>query len=456
MRRFLVIAFGLALVWPKIGSAKMLTTKTGIRYFVVEDHDFPFVQFRFLFLAGGYYDPKGKEGTAGLTARALVRGTKTRSYEQILDELDYLGSSLDTGALGLYSFVSGDVLSRNLDHFFGLVADIICNPVFPQKEVERERELMKADILHRRDSDPALVRYFFHRYLYQGSIVGRPVGGTLESLKHITIDDLKAFHQQHYTRKNLVVLVAGDITPKQVEGLLDRYFGDLPEGKDELYQVKDLPTHRGLNVLIVDKPNRTQTQIRIGNIAPGWNGPDPIAAYVADTAFGGTFTSLLTTEIRIKRGWSYGVGAYLDLYRERGTFSMGMFPKVEDTAPAIELSLKLLHEVVTKGLSDERIKRAKEHMVNHFPFELETSMKKVSAQASIFLRGKPSDLLETYTKRVQAVDPKRAREAFSHYADPKNGVIVVVGPADKLKDSLAKLPGVKDVKVIPYDSDLPQ
>ena len=454
VRRFISLILGIV-VMANIGEAKMYTTRSGIRFFLEEEHSLPLVQLRFLFLAGGYYDPKGKEGTAGLTARTLVRGTKTMTYEEIMDKVDWLGASLDTGALGLYSFVGGDVLTRNLDNFVKILADIVLNPTFPAGEVEKERALMEGDILHRRDSDSALVKYFFHRFLYQGSIVGRPVGGTLESLKRITLDDIKAFHKAHYTRKNLVVIAAGDITKTQLEELLDKYFGKLPEGKDELFEAKDLPHHKGLKVLIVDKPNRTQTQIRIGNICPGWHSEDPIGAFVANTAFGGTFTSILTTEIRIKRGWSYGVGSFMDLFRERGTFAMGMFPKVQDTAPAIELSLKLLKEAVTKGIPEKELAKAKEHMVNHFPFELETSMKRASAQASIMLRGKPKDLLQTYSRRVQGVGIERAKKAFAQYADPDNGVIVVVGPAKELKEALSKIPGVKDVQVIPYDKDLP-
>jgi zinc protease len=179
-----------------------------------------------------------------------------------------------------------------------------------------------------------------------------------------------------------------------------------------------------------------------------------IPLFVANTAFGGTFTSILTSEIRIKRGWSYGVGSVFDLYRERGSVGIGMFPKVQDTVPAIELTLKLLHEYLKQGLPADRIASAKEYMINRFPFELETAFKRASMEAGIFLRGKPKDLIQTYTQRVKKVTPKDADKAFAEFLDPDNMVIVVVGPAKDLEKPLRAIKGVKEFVKLPYDSDL--
>ncbi len=432
----------------------MITTKKGIRYVLVENHDLPYVSMQAIFLAGSYRDPQGKEGAAGLTARALLRGTNKHTYQQLTDEFDLLGADINSGASGMYSYVSGGVLTRNTEKFFELMSEMIMHPTFPQAEVDKEKGLMRADILHRRDSDSALVRYFFHRFLYRGTPLSRPVGGTLKSLDGLSPKDCIAFHKQYYTRKNLVFVAAGDITHERLEALLDKYLGDLPEGKETLFQAKDLPKPKGLHVLLVDKPNRTQTQIRIGTITPGWQHGDVIPLFVANTAFGGTFTSILTTEVRIKRGWSYGVGSILDLFRERGSVGIGMFPKVEDTVPAIELSIKLLRQAIHDGIPAERIKSSKEYMMNRFPFELETAFKRASFEVSVFLRGKPKDLMDTYIDRVKKVEPKQADKAFREFIDANDMVIVVVGPAKDLEKPLRAIKGVTEFVKVPYDSDL--
>lgn len=432
----------------------MITTKNGFRYVLVENHDQPYIKLQAIFLAGSYLDPKGMEGTAGLTARSLLRGTSKHDFKQLTEAFDLLGANIGSGAGGLYSYVSGGVLSRNIDKFFELMSEVILEPVFPKKPLEKEKGLMAADILHRQDSDSALVRYFFHRFLYRGATVGRPAGGTLKTLKNLDTKDCVAFHKKYYTKKNLLFVVAGDITQKKVEALLDKYMHTLPMGSETLFQAKDLPRPKGLQVLLVDKPNRTQTQVRFGTITPGWQHGDVIPMFVANTAFGGTFTSILTTEIRIKRGWSYGVGSVFDLFRERGSVGIGMFPKVEDTVPAIKLSIELLKKAIHDGLPAKRIESAKEFMSNRFPFSLETAFKRAGFQASLFLRGKPSDLQDTYISRVQAVTPKQANKAFADFVSPDNMAIVVVGPAKELEKPLRAMDGVTEFIKIPYDGDL--
>jgi len=436
------------------GFARMITTKKGFRYVLVENHDLPYVKLQAIFLAGSYLDPKGMEGTAGLTARSLLRGTDKHNFKDLTEQFDLLGSDISSGAGGLYSYVSGGVLSRNIDEFFSLMSEVILGPTFPKGPLEKEKGLMEGDILHRQDSDRALVQYFFHRFLYRGTTIGRPASGTIESLKKLDTKDCAAFHKKYYTKKNMVFVAAGDITQKKLEALLDKYMGALPDGEETLFQAKDLPKPRGLRVLIVDKPNRSQTQIRFGTITPGWSHGDVIPMYVANTAFGGTFTSILTTEIRIKRGWSYGVGSVFDLFRERGSVGIGMFPKVEDTVPAIKLSIKLLKKAIHEGLPPKRIESAKEFMANRFPFELETAFRRASFQASVFLRGKPADLQDTYISRVKAVTPKQADKAFSEFVDPDNMVIVVVGPAKDLEKPLKAMDGVTEVLKVPYNGDL--
>lgn len=436
------------------GFARMIITKKGFHCVLVENHDLPYIQLQAIFLAGSFLDPKGREGTAGLTARSLLRGTNKHNFKQLTEEFDLLGADIGSGAGGLYSYVSGGVLSRNVDKFFSLMSEVILDPTFPKGPLEKEKGLMIGDILHRQDSDSALVRYFFHRFLYRNTKIGRPASGTLESLKKLGTKDCSAFHKKYYTKKNLLFVAAGDITQKKLEALLDKYMGALPMGEETLFQAKGLKRPKGLHVLLVDKPNRTQTQVRFGTMTPGWQHGDVIPAFVANTAFGGTFTSILTTEIRIKRGWSYGVGSVLDLFRERGSVGIGMFPKVADTVPAIKLSIDLLKKAVHDGIPVKRIESAKEFMANRFPFELETAFKRASFQASVFLRGKPADLLDTYTERVKAVTAKQADKAFADFIDPEDMVIVVVGPAKDLEKPLRSIPGVVEFVKIPYDGDL--
>ncbi len=425
----------------------------GVRLIHVPDPDVGLVAVQVLFEAGALRDPPGKEGLAHLTARMLLRGTKTRSHQEIVDEVADLGAELDATAqkevIGLY----GDFMPRFQDRYAAILADLLAHPTFPEREFEQERALVVEDLLNVRNDDADLARHFFSRFLYRDHPLGRPSMGYVDTVKALRASDCRKFYREHARRGNLIVVLAGAMDEAGARRFVRTVARGVRAGRRERAALPGPPAVEGLRVLIVDKPERTQTQVVMGHPSLGWRDPDLFPVLVGNTAFGGTFTSRLMREIREKRGWSYGVSSQVTGGREFGTLAIRFFPASKDAVAAIRLALDLVRAVAGEGLTAEEVSFARNHLASQFPFRIETARKRADETLANLLYGRPADFTETYVQRVREQSVQAVNRAMSRWYHPDGMVIVVVGTASDLEADLRALPGVREVVVHPFDRD---
>lgn len=436
-----------------LSMAKELIDVDGVRLIHVENHDVEIVFAEVAVEAGSLLDPEGKEGLANMAARMLLRGTKKRTYQKIMDEVNDLGATLDTAGRKEFIGVHGDFMPRYLDQYASIMADVLGDPTFPEKDFEHERSLVLEDLLNLRNDDADLARHFFSRFLYRGHPLGRPNGGYLKSIGGLKASDCRDFYRKHFRKGNIVVVVAGAIDQADAIGFVRKVTAGVPAGPRKRATVPPPPDWKGVRVLIVDKPERTQTQVMLGHPSLGWSDRDLFPVLVGNTAFGGTFTSRLMREIREKRGWSYGVSSFITAGRKFGTMAIRFFPANKDTVPAIQLTLDLLKELVKKGLSDEETGYAKNHIANQFPFRLETARKRAAEKLADELYSRPGNYIRDYVKNVRQQATGSINAALTRWYSPDDIAVVVVGTAADLLEDVKKIPGVASVEVHPYDKD---
>jgi zinc protease len=434
--------------------AKGLPTVDGIRLIHVENPDLGIVSVEVVIEAGSLKDPPGKDGLADLTAHMMLRGTKKRTYQQIMDEVNDLGAGIDASAQKEFLTISGDFMPRHLDRFAAILADVVARPAFPADEFEHERGLALEDIRNVRNDDAELARHYFARFLYRGHPLGRPSHGYLATVGTLKPADCKDFYAAHVKRGNVIVLLAGSIDRAGAERFVHTLAAGIPAGPHEPSDVPPPPKVKGLSVLVVDKPARTQTQVAIGAPSLAWRDPDLFPMLVGNTAFGGTFTSRLMREIREKRGWSYGASSVINAGRTFGTWAIRFFPATKDTVPAIGVTLGLLREVREKGLDDAEVAFARDHIANQFPFRLETARKRADEQLADEVFARPAGYVDRYVDEVRRQPADAVNRALARWYTDRDLVIVVVGTAKDLVDDLRKLPGVTSVEVVPYDTDV--
>lgn len=412
---------------------------------------FPLATLRLAIAGGASGDPPGKEGLTAMTARMLERGTRRRSREALTSGVESLGATLGTAA-GMESvMIASTALSRNLEAVSELLLEILLEPAFAEEELEKLRAEMLTELAISREEDRDLGDGWFHRALHGSHPYGHFVMGTEAGLKAVTRDDVVARWRSLLQAGALTVAGAGDVDLDALGALLDRHAAALPPGTGAAAASPEARELRGIEVLLVDKPDRSQTQIFLGRTAVPALDPDQIPLQVAMHAFGGMFTARLMQEVRVKRGWSYGASARLEMNRGRGTAAFWTFPANGDTIACVRLLLDLYRELHEKGISEDELGAAKGHLLNMLAFEVETPEQLVARRLYERLLGLPDDWTERWVAGVESTTRERASAAAGRVLDPERLQLTIVCTAEPFLQELSAMAGVRRIEVVPFD-----
>lgn len=424
---------------------------SGATVMLAEKHDLPYVSMQITLRSGALWDPAGRSGLSRFVAELMTRGAADRSRADIEDTLERLGSGITIDAEQDSVHIELDSLSRNLDAVVAVLADVLQHPSFPPDELAKLQRERASDILRVRDNDRQLNRRFFRRSLYAGHPYGRPADGTLEGIAAITLEDARAFYKAHFVAGNLILGFAGDLTRAQADALAGRLVGELPSGAAPALDLPGLPAAKGRQVILVDKPDRTQNQILIGHLVPTAAAEDALAMELVNTLFGGTFTARLNQEVRDKRGLAYGAYSAIHADRHVGAFSIWTFPASTDGVKTLRLLIELYEGLKARPLSAEEIEFGRQYLINAFAFLIDTPAKLLREAINAELEGLPADHLDTYVGRVKALTDEEVNAAIEAHFDPANFHLVMLCTAAGFEEPVRALPGVTTVRVVAYD-----
>jgi len=251
---------------------------------------------------------------------------------------------------------------------------------------------------------------------------------------------------------NLVFAFAGDISPDAAEAAATAIAGPLPSDPPPATSERDPTAPDGRRLVIVDKPERTQTQILMGGLGTHPADPDHTALHVANTIFGGTFTARLTQEVRSKRGWSYGAYSSLPFDRCRQAFSMWTFPKSADAAACLKLELQLLEQWCREGVTKKELSWAKRYLVRSHAFALDTAQKRVGQLLDAELYRLPPGYYEEYEARIHAVTLDQANQAVQQRISPNNLLVTIVGTARDIEQPVVDaIEGLSGHEIVAFD-----
>ena len=426
----------------------------GAKLFLEPSNVLPLLSIVVAFRTGSAHDPAGKEGLSRVTARMLRRGSAGLDAIETERAIDRLGGEVSFEVAISSTAIGAQVLARNAAPFVDLLAKMIATPAFDEGELARLLRETRAELLESLDNDRGLADRFFRRKLFGAHGYGRTSRGTAASIAAIDREAVRAHHRQHYVRENAIVAMSGDVEPAEAERLAKTIVDALPRGTPPGEVLGEPTPLTGRQLVFVDKPDRTQTQILIGSLGTSAHDPDHIPLVVANTIFGGTFTSRLTREVRGKRGWSYGASSRLGVDRRRHSFAMWTFPAATDAAACIELELSLLEKLIEAGVTDREIKFMQRYISRSWAFEIDTAQKRVHQALDVEILGLPHDYYEKYLEHVAAVTAESANAALRARIDPKNLVIAVVGTASTTLDAVkAKIPSLASDEVVQYDAE---
>ena len=421
---------------------------------VVVDRARPFRAVCLCTRRGTLADPPGKAGLAQLTARMLTRGAAGRTRATIADDIDTLGAAVDISAGRDNVTLWADGLSRNFHELEAILADVLRHPTFPVDELEKLKRETLAELAEVRDDDEALGQRFFARTLYGRHAYGRPGRGTEATLAAITRDDLVAFHAEQLRSDDALLGAAGDVDDADLARWDALLVAPRAAPLPPLPPIAPPVVERGYRVVIVDKPDRTQTQVFIGHLALPAHHPDWTALHIGQTVFGGTFASRLTREIRERRGWSYGAYSALQSDQRLGTFTIRFYPADKDCRPALEVTDAMLHAFASEGPTADEIVAAQANLQNGHVFSIDTAPRRLSELASARLLGHDEGWVDNTVARLAATPPEAVVASVKRHLRPDDMTVVVVGTAKTLEPELSRWPPVASLEVVDWMTNL--
>lgn len=414
-----------------------ITLDNGATVLLMPRNDVPLVAANVAVRGGALADAAGKEGTADLLGGMLSKGAGNRDALQFAQALDGAGGSLGFGSSRDAITASAQFLSKDSALMLSLLADALLRPKMEQAEFDKLRKRAIDGIANAKDSDPRqLIGTYAGAWLFRGHPYGRATGGDETSLATITLADLQAFRQQQMGGDRLVIAIAGDFDASAMAAQVKQAFGGWGKAAGTLPQVEAKPRELGRRVLLVDKPGATQTYFALANIGSRHGDPAEAAQDLVHTAFGGRFTSMLNTELRIKSGLSYGASAQLQRPRQPGASQIGSFTKTESTKAAIDLAIATLDRLHRDGLDAATIDSAKRYVAGQFAPGLETAPQLAARLVEMQLYGDSRDAVDGYLGRIAAATPAQVADARAVFPASADLAIVAIGDAAKIRAAL--------------------
>jgi len=415
-----------------------VTLDNGMRLVVAETHELPLVEIYVMVGAGAAQDPAGKEGLAQLVAATLTHGAGELDAPAFSRTVERLGGSIAAAAGTDGTIVSAEFLSEDFDRAINLVRDVLREPRFEKDEVRRARDEQLADLVAGLEEPSEIAERCYQAFVYGTYPYGRPQDGVRASVEDLDRGDVQDFWSQWYAPNGVVFAVVGDVRAETAVATLRQAFGDWPARADAVPQRAGPPAPvASRRVLLVDKPDATQTQIRAGGIAMRRADPELLPSNVANTMLGGGFTSKLVEELRIKRSLTYGAQSAFAARLTGGDFRLATFTKSRTTDEALALLLQVEDEFRHATPDAKTLAKAKAYLRGQFPLKVETPDALAARLAEIEFFGLPKDELSTYRARVAAVSASEAAAMAAKWMPgPEHLAIVVVGPAASLRAPL--------------------
>jgi zinc protease len=419
----------------------------GLRLVVAERPGVPLVAVRLVFQGGSSLDPKRRHGLAHLVAAVGRRGTRRRTGRQIDQLVESMGAELGVGVDEDASYLGLSTPVEHLEKVIDVLADVAGAPSFPVAELGRLRRRELASLQHDLDEPGVVADRALLAAAYDGHPYGHPAEGRLKDIAATRRADLVDFHRRHYGTSSAILVVVGPVRSPAVEELVRRRFGPWCREPTELPVIPE-PVFPERTVLVVDKPELTQAQIRIASPGFARSNPDYHPGLVASAILGGAFTSRLMEAIRVNRGLSYGVRSRFASSRVGGMFFISSFTKVESTGELIQVALDETRKFADAGPTAEELERTQNYLCGLHPLSLETHDQLAERLADLELHGLPHSEIATFRPKVREVTVDACREVARRHFPLGRAFVVVVGPAKQVARQLENL---GPVMVVPAD-----
>jgi len=380
--------------------------------------------------AGAIFESDEKLGLADFVASSLMRGTKTRSFDAIYNELESVGASMGFDSGVHNTSFGGRSLVEDLPLMLKLLSESLQTPAFPKDEIERLRAQFLTGLAMRSQDTSEMADMAFDQMLFDGHPYSRPSDGYPETVRSITRKDLQEFHRLHFGPRGMVIAIVGAIHPKKAVEAVEKFLGGWQvTGQKE---APLLPPHKPVKKSIKRHHSiagKSQTDIIMGSVGPSRRDPEYLSASLGNSVLGQFgMMGRIGDVVREKSGLAYYAYSALDSGTGPGRWDVAAGVNPSNVKKAIDLIDKELRRFVKSGVTKVELSDSQENYVGRLPLSLESNNGIVSALLNIHRFDLGMDYYQRYADMVRAVTRDEVLETARKYIDPDRLVISTAGP----------------------------
>jgi zinc protease len=430
-----------------IPAHERLVLANGMTLLIVPRRDVPLVAFQMLIRGGALGDPADRAGLAALTAGLLDKGAGARDAAAFAESVEGAGGSFTASAGAECISINGQFLAQDQARMLELLADAVLDPRFAAPEFTRQRTRQIGHIRSLKDSDPSeLLPHYGRALLFGTHAYARPASGSEDSLQAIELKDVLDYHRAHIGADRAALVVAGDVDVAWLKAAVARRFGPWQPAAMPLPALAATVKLRKRRVLLVDSPGSAQSYFWLGATGLDRTYPQRAALDLVNSLFGGRFTSLLNTELRIRSGLSYGAASGFTRGRAAGEFAIRTFAETRHTVRAIDLVLKTLSRLKRAGITQAMLDSARSYVMGQYPMNLETAADWAAQLAELELYGLDPGYIENYGPALRNVTLGDAHQVLEQaFPRGRQLALVVIGDAQQVRERLERYGPVQQI-----------
>ncbi len=441
------------LTYPPLGEIQTpeptrVTLPNGMRLFLLEDHELPFIDINAMIRVGSIYEPADKIGLADMVGEVMrLGGAGGLSADEINNTLESMAASVETGIAALSGSASLSVLRDDIDAGLDILAKVLRQPDFAPDQIELARTARLTGILHRNDEIGDIGFREFSKLLYGAdSVYARHE--ELATIQAITRADMVAFHARFFKPNQILMGIVGDFETDAMVEKIKKNFADWPAGTEAVPEPPAVSQSVQPSIHLAQKDDVNQSIVMIGHLGGRQSDPDYFDMIIMNKILGGGMTSRIFSTIRTKMGLAYSVRSiYSGGYVQPGVFYAYAQTGSGSTIQCLEALEAEMRRMVAEEVTDEELTQAKENYLNSFVFNFDSKSEIVNRLLVYEYFGLPADYLQQAQKRIRELTPKDIARAARKHIKPDAMRILIVGKPDDFDRPLTEKGEVKAIDI---------
>ena len=415
---------------PSPQDVHQVTLANGITVLARSNFNSPAVSFGGYLPAGAIFESNEKLGLADFVAASLMRGTQTRTFDEIYNALETVGASMGFDSGVHNANFGGRALVEDLPLLLKLLAESLQTPIFPRDEIERLRTQALTGLALRSQDTSEMADMLFEKMLYKDHPYSRPSDGYVETIQSITRKDMEKFHRLHFGPRGMVIAIVGAIHPKKAVEEVERFLGSWQvAGQKEAPPLPPLkPVRKSLKRHHPIK-GKAQSDLVVGMIGPNRRSPDYMAASLGNSVLGQFgMMGRIGDVVRERSGLAYYAYSSLHAGTGPGSWEVNAGVNPANVDKALGLIEKELRRFVKSGVTKEELADSQANYIGRLPLSLESNNGMISALLNIHRHDLGMDYYQRYASLVRDVTREDVLETARKYIDLDRLVIATAGP----------------------------